>query len=511
MRVPFIDPFLNKITMYRLILYYLIGLVAAAIALSFLNLMPYSPWDILIDSLVAVAGCYIFNFIFSKFFRAPTNIESVFITALILVLIIPVKFPANVTFFMLASFLAMASKYLVTIDKIHIFNPAAASVAAIALLSAEHSATWWIGTANMLPFVLAGGLLLLRKIEREDMVFTFLLTYLGLVGVSSSFHNPNISSVISSFQAAIFRSPLFFFSFIMLTEPITSPSTGTNRSIYASIVAFLYSTPQLRLFGFAFTPELSLCIGNVFSYIVNPKYKFFLNLKEKIKISRDTYLFNFGRVSNFNFVPGQYMEWTLPHGGTDNRGNRRYFSIASAPSEELMIAVKFYDPSSSYKKALINLDNRKKVIASSLLGDFVLPKNKDIPLAFIAGGVGIAPFRSIIQDIADKKKHVNIILLFANRTKEDIVFEDLLEGARGFGVNTIYTLTDTASIPLVWNGEKGRINPEMIEKIIPDYASRIFYISGPQPMVKSYQTVLRSLEIKEENIIVDYFPGYEEE
>lgn len=506
MRIPVVDQFLNGITMYRLTLYYLIALVIAAMGLSFINLLPYNPWQIVVDSIIVVISCFIFNFVFSKLFRATTNIESVFITALIVALIVPVT---NPNFLILASFFAMGSKYLVTIEKIHIFNPAAAGVVALAFLSFGNPAVWWVGTAWMVPFVLLGGLLLLRKLEREDMVFTFCIVYLVIIFITSFAHNANFASILNSLNAAIFRSPLLFFSFVMLTEPLTSPSSVRGRRVYAAITAFLYSTPQLR-FGFAFTPELALCVGNIYSYIVNPKYKFFLKLKEKIQISPDIFLFNFGKIPNFRFVPGQYMEWTLHHPKTDTRGNRRYFSIASSPTEDLMIAVKFYKPSSSYKNALLSIDNEKKVIASSLTGEFVLPKKKDVPVAFIAGGVGIAPFRSIVQDIIDKNQPVNIVLLFANRTKEDIVFADLFEKAKGLGFNTIYTLTEKESIPQDWTGEIGRVTPEMIVRRIPDYKTRVFYISGPQPMVKSYQEILKSTGVSTKNIKVDYFPGYED-
>lgn len=510
MKIPVIDDFLNSITMYRLTLYYLIALVCAAVALSFLGFLSYSPLEIIVDTGVVVAACYIFNFIFAKFFGAVTNIESVFITALILVLIIPVKFPHNLSFFLLASAFAMGSKYLVTIEKQHIFNPAAAAVAGIALLSAEHSATWWVGTTSMIPFILIGGLLLVRKIEREDLVFTFIALYLFLVCSFSFVHNSSLGAIINTLQTSVLRSPLFFFSFIMLTEPITSPSTLKFQRYYSSIVAILYATPQLRLLGFALTPELALCVGNIFSYIVGPKYKFFLKLKEKIKISPDTFIFNFGRIENFNFIPGQYMEWTIPHKGTDSRGNRRYFSIASSPSEDLMIAVKFYEPSSSYKKALLNMDSAQKVIASSLSGDFVLPKNPSLPIAFIAGGVGIAPFRSIVQSIVQRGQKIDIVLLFANRKREDILFPDLFERAGEFGVRTVYTLTDEQSVPSDWSGEQGRISVDMIQRQIPDYKNRIFYLSGPSPMVKSYESVLSSMGISDGQVVVDYFPGYTE-
>lgn len=510
MKIPIIDDFLNSITMYRLTLYYLIVLVSAAVILSFLKILPYNPIEIIFNTGALIFFGYIFNFIFSKLFKATTNIESVFITALILVLIIPAKFADNFGFFFMASFFAMGSKYLVTINKMHIFNPAAAGIVAVTLLFPEHSATWWVGTTSMTPFILIGGLLLVRKIEREDLIFIFLSVYLFLVSAFSFFHTASLYSIITTLQISVFRSPLLFFAFVMLTEPLTSPTRIKFQRYYGFLVALLYSTPQLRLLGLSLTPEVALCFGNAFSYVVNSKYKFFLTLKEKLQISPDTFVFNFGKVSNFDFVPGQYMEWTLPHKGTDSRGNRRYFSIASSPAEDLMITVKFYQHQSSYKKELLSMDSQKKIIASSLSGDFVLPKNPNIPIAFIAGGVGIAPFRSIIQDVIDRNQKTDIVLIFANRTKEDILFPDLLEKARIYGVRTVYTLTDDKSIPADWSGERGRISIEMIEKEIPDYKIRTFYLSGPAPMVKSYESLLNSMGISGNRVIADYFPGYNE-
>src|SRR5664279_3256536 len=307
----FIDSFLNRITMYRLTLYFLIFLLGVAVVFSSIKLLPYDPLDIALNGFIAIIVCFIANYIFAKLFHAVTNVESVFITALILVLIIPVKYPVNVPFLIAASGLAMATKYLLTIEKQHIFNPAAISVAMISLLSPEHSATWWIGTPLMMPFVLFGGLLLMRKIKRETLVFTFLVTYLFIIAISSFIHRGSLINIISSWQSSILYTAIFFFTFVMLTEPITSPATEKFQQYYSIITAFLFATPQLRLFSFALTPEIALCLGNVFSYVVSPKYRFNLPLKWKIEVAKDTFMFGFDHQGSFNFIPGQYLEWTL--------------------------------------------------------------------------------------------------------------------------------------------------------------------------------------------------------
>ncbi len=506
-----IDKFLNKVTMYRLTLYYLIGLVGIAALFGGLGLLPYTPADIIISAIVAVISSYLANYCFAWFFKAVTNSESVFITALILTLIIPVKLPHSLPFIIGASILAMGVKYLVTVEKRHIFNPAAAAIAGIALLSPEYSATWWIGTPSMMPFVLIGGLAIVRKTRREDLVTTFLATYALVVAIFAFLHTGSALSILSILEKGIRQSALFFFAFVMLVEPLTSPPTKTLQRYFGGLVALLYSTPQVRLFGIVFTPETALCIGNIYSFLVSPQYRLVLALSERIQMTKDTFVFIFSRVNKFSFVPGQYMEWTLPHRDVDSRGNRRYFSLASSPTEASpMLTVKFNNPSSSYKKALLSMEKGDEIIASQLAGDFVLPKEYKKPLAFIAGGVGVAPFRSMIQYIIDNKLSVNIVLLFANRHMDDVIFADIFARAREYGIKTYYTLTDTTSIPPVWRGFTGHITSWMVQEAIPDFEKRTFYISGPQLMVQETEKILKQMHIEKAKIMTDFFPGYKE-
>jgi len=504
-----VDAFLNSITMYRLTLYVLTAYIVIAIFLSYLKILAYNPLDIFLNTIIALVVCYVTNWIFAKIFKATTNIESVFITAFILVLIIPVAFPANAVFVAGASFIAMASKYLWAIDKQHIFNPAAVGVAAYALLFPGSAATWWIGTRVMLPFVIIGGFLVMRKIRREEMILFFLGTYYILLSAFAFSRAFSFSSVLIAWQASLFDSAVIFFATIMLTEPLTSPAKVDLQKLYAILVGFFYATPQFRFTDVALSPELALIAGNIYTYIVGPKYRFELTLKEKIKSSADIVTFVFNPVKNFQFIPGQYMEWTLPHKNSDNRGNRRYFSIASSPTEkELMIAVKIPENASTFKKTLSSLSSLQPVIASHLSGDFTLPKDISKPLVFIAGGVGIPPFRSMLTYIVDKGLKTDIVLIYSNRHKDDIAYKDVLEKARKNGVKVVYSLTDKEHLPLGWQGEVGHITAQMIQKNIPDYKNRTFYISGPQLMVNSTKQLLFSMGMPRTQVKTDFFPGY---
>jgi ferredoxin-NADP reductase len=205
------------------------------------------------------------------------------------------------------------------------------------------------------------------------------------------------------------------------------------------------------------------------------------------------------------------MEWTLPHKSADSRGNRRYFSISSSPTEnEITMTVKFYNKPSSYKYELLGLQNNKQIVAAQVAGDFTLPENLKTPLVFIAGGVGIAPFRSMIQYIIDKNLKVDIVLIFTNKTKADILFSDVFAKAEVNGVKTIYNLTDVQNVPQDWQGSTGYITAEKIKQLMPDYQNRFYYLSGPQLMVQNFEGELLKAGITKKQIKTDFFPGYSE-
>ena len=504
--------------MYKLTLYLLVfWVVVATIGAIFGFLPDYSPINILTTAFVAVTFCYISNFVFAKLFNAITNTESVFITALIIALVVPVNMQNSYIISALVSVIAMVSKYLVAIEKRHIINPAVAGLLGMALLFGENSARWWVGSTYMFPFVAVGGFLLVRKTRREAMVYTFIGVNLLIVCFAaftrgydpSNFLASSVASILLALRQSLLQSALIFFAVVMLIEPLTSPTSKLKQIYYAVFVAFLHATPQLRITSFVFTPEMALYAGNIFAYIISPNSRLVLTLKEKVQLSKDTVAFIFSTLQSFKFLPGQYLEWTIPHKKTDNRGNRRYFSLASSPTESTpTIVVKYYDPPSSYKKELFSLPLGTSIIASQLSGDFVLPKDLSKHLVLIAGGVGFAPFRSMIKYIMDNKIKVNITLLFSNKTEDDILYKDLLREAENSGIKTVNILTEEKDVPLNWTEEKGHITGDMIKKLIPDFNNVTYYISGPQIMVQNIEKTLLETGISKKNIKTDFFPGY---
>ncbi len=506
MTIPYIDNFLNKITMYRLVFYCLIFLLVAGFGLGLFGLLPFKAMDLLFSSLVITLMCLFVNNIFASVFKAPSNTESVYITAFILALIVsPAKSLNQFPFLLFVSSLGIASKYLLAINKKHVFNPAAFAVVAAAFL-VNKSASWWIGTLYMAPFVLAIGLLITRKIQRTSLIVSFFVTSIACTLLFIFFTSSQSFLVL---KEAVLYSPLLFFAFVMLTEPMTTPPTKPLQILYGGLVGFLF-VPFLHIANFYISPELALILGNVFSYIVSPKDKLILQLKEKAPIGHNTYQFVFLPNKKLHFVPGQYMEWTLGHTKQDTRGIRRYFTVASSPTEnQILIGVKFYEKPSSFKRVLESLQQNDTIVASQLAGDFTLPKDKNKKLVFLAGGIGVTPFRSMIKYLIDTNERRDIIMFYSNKHASDVCYKEIFDQAQTqLGIPIIYTLENTDSVPENFPYIPGFITKEMIMQQVPDYKERMFYISGPRSMILSFKKTLRQIGVHGSHIITDFFPGF---
>jgi len=279
--------------------------------------------------------------------------------------------------------------------------------------------------------------------------------------------------------------------------------------VYGAMVGFLFA-PSLHVRQVYSTPELALLVGNALSYLMSPKARYVLKLQAKTQLAHGAYDFRFAADRKLRFRPGQYLEWTLRHSRPDSRGNRRYFTIASSAAErEVRIGVKFYPEASSFKRSLLAMRPGDEIVASQLAGEFVLPADKRTKLVFMAGGIGITPFRSMIKHLLDRDEKRPIAVLYSNRTAPEIAYTDVLEEARRrLGIETVYTLTDANGVPPDWQGETGRVDAEMIVKTVPDYRERTFYLSGPRSLVVGFEEVLGNIGIPKSRIKTDFFPGF---
>lgn len=178
-----IDALLNKIPMYRIVLYGLMLMVIYTFGVSILGKLPYDVISLLIHLLVITVSCLVTNAICSYLFKAPTNTESSSITALILFFLLwPLTSPTNIAITSVAGMIAMASKYIIAYKKIHIFNPAALSIFILGFFGIGNS-IWWAGSQILFPITAIVGFLIVRKIRRLHLVLSFIGTALFFISL----------------------------------------------------------------------------------------------------------------------------------------------------------------------------------------------------------------------------------------------------------------------------------------------------------------------------------------
>lgn len=214
--------------------------------------------------------------------------------------------------------------------------------------------------------------------------------------------------------------------------------------------------------------------------------------------------FYFDTEANYQYTAGQFAEWTLPHHNPDNRGLKRWFTISSSPKDKyISLTTKFApEKGSSFKTALKEMIIGDTINVSQPMGDFVLPKIIQTPLIFVAGGIGITPFHSILTWLSQTKEDRPVKMLYGVSLEEEIIFEEIFKKA---GQHVSISVEKPSSS---WGGERGLISAEMIiglEKPNPD---TLIYVSGPEPMVEKIEADLQKAGISKKQLVLDFFPNY---
>jgi len=503
-----IDQFLNLITMYRLLVSGLLVLAVYSVILASVGILPNSGFSYVLSLIILLPAGYWSNYFWAKIFQAPVNSESTFITSLILFFILsPAVTPIDGGILFFASVLASSSKYFLALEQRHLFNPAAIAVFLLSLFGSGN-AIWWVASPWLIIPVLIFGLMVVHKLRLRSLFLSFVLSSIFLVlFISWPINLVGFGTIV---QERFISWPLIFLGTVMLTEPFTLPPHRRQQVVYGIIVAFFSTIPFN--FGLIYsTPELALILGNIFSYFVAFKRRVILTLSSVKNLAKDIYEFSFYPSRPFSFLPGQYMEWTLAHRNSDSRGDRRYFTIASSPTEgEIKLGLKFSNPTSSFKSHLKSFNLGDKIVAGQLAGDFVLPKDSNKRLVFIAGGIGVTPFRSMLKYLIDCQEKRNVILFYSAKTELEFAYRDVFsEAEREIGLKTVYLITEQKpGLEIGDNFRLGFITAELIKKEVADYPQCLFYLSGPSVMVQSYLKLLKSLKIPRSQIVTDYFPGF---
>jgi ferredoxin-NADP reductase len=233
-----------------------------------------------------------------------------------------------------------------------------------------------------------------------------------------------------------------------------------------------------------------------------------LILLSRETVADGTTAFHFSKPEGFTFEPGQYLDFSLvaPR-EVDPAGNLRSFSIASAPHEAHLTVATRTRPT-PFKRELAALAPGARVRANGPLGDLRLEEEPE-RIVFVAGGIGITPFRAMLRHLAHQQCARDVTLIYGNRTPESSAFVDELDALRRqlAGFRVVQCMSEPHKCPS-WTGESGFVNEDLLARHIDDLGNALFYVVGPPAMTAALQDALMNLDVPDEHVRVEEFAGY---
>jgi ferredoxin-NADP reductase len=232
-------------------------------------------------------------------------------------------------------------------------------------------------------------------------------------------------------------------------------------------------------------------------------------IKEKQEVAKGTLLVIFDLLGQeVDFEPGQYFFVTLPDiGHQDEKGLRRHITVVTSPNERGVLGLCTRLRDTAFKRSLVELPVGAEVDVEAPKGDYVLPKETDRPYVFIAGGIGITVFRSMLRYIAEEGLPHRVTLVYSNRDRDSAAFLDELSALERDSPNlqVVLTMTDDPA----WQGETRRIDADLLrDHLDGDIGSFTFLIAGPPGMVEAVEGTLRDAGVPEEQVRPERFSGY---
>jgi ferredoxin-NADP reductase len=233
------------------------------------------------------------------------------------------------------------------------------------------------------------------------------------------------------------------------------------------------------------------------------------SISEKREVARGTLLVLFdlqGR--EVDFRPGQYF-WVelLDPPYEDEKGARRHISVVTSPTERGILGLCTRMRDSAFKRSLAELPVGTEVEVEQPKGDFALPEDTAPEYVFVAGGIGITVFRSMLRYVDDTKEPYRVTLVYSNRDRESAAFLDELEelDGRADWFRLVATMTQDPG----WEGESRRIDASMLGDVLGgDLGSYTYLVAGPPPMTEGVVAELKGAGVPEERILSDRFSGY---
>jgi ferredoxin-NADP reductase len=228
------------------------------------------------------------------------------------------------------------------------------------------------------------------------------------------------------------------------------------------------------------------------------------------EIAAGSMAFHFEKPAGFSFKPGQAIDLILMNPPSAEAASGRHtFSLVSAPFQStLTIATRLRD--SAFKRTLQALPVGSLARLDGPFGSLTLHSNRARPAVFIAGGIGITPFMSILRQAAQDQLPQRLILLYSNRRPEDAAFVAELQELERCNKNfrLVATMTEMHRSSRPWRGGTGLIDQDFVISVSKELAAPIYYIAGPPSMVAGLRQTLARAGINDDDVRSEEFYGY---
>lgn len=511
-----LDRLLGRITMYRLVLLSLLVIAVVAITMGATGVLAFSPLAMLASLAVTGIAAHGTNLVAARIARVSPHHDSTSITALLLFFLLPPTLdPLALAMTAVAAVVAAASKYLLAVRGRHVLNPAAAGVFVVGLFGLAY-ATWWVGTPPLLPFVAIAALAILVRTRHLPLglVAIGVATAVYLVRFALDGADP-----LSALTIAFGSTALVFAVGFMVSEPLTLPPRRHQQIAIAVLFALLFAVPfstgvlalgPVTIGPLSSTPELALIVGNLVGFLLGQRRGIRLELVSTRQLTPTSWEFELRPLAPVRFSAGQFIELSMPHRRSDRRGARRVFSIASAAGDTIRIGVRSTEPVSSFKRRLLALEPGSRLAATSVGGDFVLPRDPGTPLLLVAGGIGITPFIGHLAELAAEARErdaaaPDVVVVYAVSANAELAYLGELERS---GVRVVVASPEEpAGMPEGWRWiGPSRLTAEAILAAVPDASERTSYLSGPPSLVAELRRALRRAGVR--RLRTDVFLGY---
>jgi ferredoxin-NADP reductase len=232
-------------------------------------------------------------------------------------------------------------------------------------------------------------------------------------------------------------------------------------------------------------------------------------IKEKQEVAKGTLLVTLDLLSEeVEFRPGQYFFVTLPSlGDEDEKGLRRHITVVTSPNEKGVLGFATRMRDSAFKRTLRELPLGSEVEVEPPKGKFALPEDTSRPLVFVAGGIGITVFRSMLRYIHEERLAYRVMLIYSNRDLESTAFLDELRELEQSlpAFRLILTMTQDPG----WDGESRKVDGEFVKHYLDDDLNQYrFLLAGPPAMAEGVQTALQEAGVQDANVIAERYSGY---